>query len=171
MRARAKWDGFRLDGKADAEHNVVLVKPNGVVFSRVKHYDRWETLETEALRFWEVFVALAEPPIIERLGIRFINQITLGQTNATTYLKRIPPLPEGMGLSRDSFFHQDALHVSGSPYQINWIRTVQQTLEDDRVLIVDIDVSVTQVDPLVVTLSRNTWPRCDFSRTSYSSRA
>ena len=147
MSTRAKWDGFRLNGKADAEHNVVQLKQNGVIFSRVKHYDRWETLEAEALRFWEAFVSLAEPPIIERLGVRFINQVSLGKTNGPNVLKRIPPLPEGMGLSRDSFFHQDTLRVSGSPYQINWIRTVQQTLENERVLIVDIDVSMTQVEP------------------------
>ena len=148
MSTRAKWDGFRLNGKDDAEHNVVQLKPNGVIFSRVKHYDRWATLEAEALRFWEVFVELAEPPIVERLGVRFINQVALANSTGSNFLKGIPSLPPGMGLSRDSFFHQDSLQVSGSPYQINWIRAVQRTLENERVLIVDIDVSTSQVDPV-----------------------
>ena len=146
MSASAKWDGFRLNGKDDAKHNVVQLKPNGVVFSRVKQYDCWETLEAEALRFWDVFVELAEPPVIERLGVRFINQVELAKTTSSYFLKGIPSLPQGMGLSRDSFFHQDTLHVSGSPYQINWIRAVQRTLENERVLIVDIDVSTSQVE-------------------------
>ncbi len=144
-RTSAKRFGFRLNGKADAEHNVGQVQPNGVAFSRVTHYDRWEALEAEAMRFWEVFLSLAEPPMIERLGVRFINQILLGKANAASYLKRLPTLPEGMGVSRDLFFHQDNLQVSGSPYQIDWIRTVQQT--NERILIVDIDVSIAQVDP------------------------
>ncbi|MCX7418724.1 MAG: TIGR04255 family protein [Planctomycetia bacterium] len=146
MSASAKWDGFRLNGKDDAEHNVVQLKPNGVVFSRVKHYDCWETLEAEALRFWEVFVDLAEPPVIERLGVRFINQVELANSTGSYFLKGIPSLPQGMELSRDSFFHQDTLQVSGYPYQINWIRAVQRTLENERVLIVDIDVSTSQVE-------------------------
>lgn len=146
-RARAKWDGFRLNGKADAEHNVVQLKPNGVVFSRVTPYDRWAPLEAEALKFWDMFLALAEPPIIERLGVRFINQVLLGKSSVSKFLKRLPSLPKGMGLSCDSFFHQDTLTISGSPYQINWIRTVQRTLDNELVLIVDIDVSISQVDP------------------------
>ena len=147
IRTRAEWAGFRLEGKADAEHNVVQVKPNGVIFSRVKHYDRWETLEAEALRFWEAFITLAEPPLIEHLGVRFINQVSLIKASAPKFLKRLPPPPQGMGLSSDLFFHQDTLRVSGYPYQINWIRTVQRTLENEKVLIVDIDVSISQVDP------------------------
>ena len=109
MRTRAQWDGFRLTGQGVSEHNVVQFRPTGIAFSRVKTYDRWETLESESLRFWEMFVELTEPPIIERLGVRFINQIALGEAKPTDYLKRISPLPDGLGLSRDSFFHQASL--------------------------------------------------------------
>jgi uncharacterized protein (TIGR04255 family) len=144
---QARWDGFRLTGKGIADRYVAQFKPNGVVFSRLAPYQSWEPFEAEALRFWDAYVELASPPVVQRLGVRFINQIMLGvDREASYFLKQVPAPPPGIGLSSDQFFHQDTFRVSESPYQINWIRTVQTTLHNERVLILDTDVSTEGID-------------------------
>jgi uncharacterized protein (TIGR04255 family) len=148
FRQQTRWDGFRLNGKGDADRYVVQFKPNGVAFSRLKPYDQWESFLTAAQPFWNAYLELAEPPLIERLGVRFINQITLlAQDSPSDYLKDIPAPPPALGLSSDRFFHQDTYRVSGDPYQINWVRTVQPT-ESDELLIVDIDVWTERIESL-----------------------
>ncbi len=74
---RTQWNGFRL--KRDDEPFVAQFTPSGVVFSRLAPYDKWESFEQEGMRFWDLFVELAEPILVKRLGVRFINQIRLGE--------------------------------------------------------------------------------------------
>jgi uncharacterized protein (TIGR04255 family) len=149
LRHQTRWDGFRLTGQGDANGYVVQFKPNGVVFSRLAKYDRWTTFQEEGLRFWEAYLELAEPPVIKRLGVRFINQIRLGMEGKTSeFLKDVPTPPKGMGLSCDLFFHQDTFRIDEYPYQINWVRTVQRNKEDEKVLIVDIDASTERIASL-----------------------
>jgi uncharacterized protein (TIGR04255 family) len=146
---RTQWEGFRLIGQGDASRHVVQFRPNGVVFSRLTPYEHWEPFVAEALRFWQAYREIAEPPIVERLGVRFINQITLGtEGQAADFLRNVPAPPPGIGLSAELFFHQDAFRVSGYAYKINWVRTVQPTPGDERVLIVDIDVSSEKIDSI-----------------------
>lgn len=149
FRQRSRWDGFRLTGKGEADRYIAQFKPNGVVFSRLKPYQRWEPFQAEGLRFWQAYLEIAEPPVIERLGVRFISQIPLGADGKpSAFLRGIPDPPPGIGLSSDLFFHQDTYRVAGYPYQINWVRIVQPTTETERGLIVDVDVSTERVKSL-----------------------
>lgn len=149
VRQSTRWDGFRLTGQGDADRYVAQFKPNGVVFSRLAKYDCWDKFQADGLRFWDVYLELAEPPVIERLGVRFINQIHLGpEGKPSEFLKDVPAPPKGIGLSRNLFFHQDTFRVDGYPYQINWVRTAQPIPENERVLIVDIDASTERISSL-----------------------
>lgn len=142
LRHHSRWDGFRLSSQDPKDLYVVQFGPNGVVFSHLAKYTCWETFQAEGLRFWDAYLELAEPPVIERLGVRFINQIQLGADGTPAeFLKDSPTLPKGMGLSSDQYFHQNTFRVTGYPYQIHWVRTVQRNPQNDRVLIVDCEVS------------------------------
>jgi uncharacterized protein (TIGR04255 family) len=85
FRQQMRWDGYRLNGKGDADRYVVQFRPNGVVFSRLEPYEQWDAFQAAALQFWGAYVELAEPPVIERLGVRFINQIALTQQSPASY--------------------------------------------------------------------------------------
>jgi uncharacterized protein (TIGR04255 family) len=149
LRQETRWSGFRLTGKGNTNPYVIQFKPNGVAFSRLKPYDRWGSFVEAAMPFWDAYLALAEPPVIERLGVRFINQITLIDDGAPSdYLRDIPAPPRVLGLSSERFFHQDTYRVSGYPYHINWVRTVQPTQSADELLIVDIDVWTERIQSL-----------------------
>jgi uncharacterized protein (TIGR04255 family) len=140
---RSRWDGFRLTGQGPSERYVAQFTPNGVVFSRLPKYDRWEPFEAEGLRFWDAYLELADPPALDRLGVRFINKIELGRSDdAGRLLTGLPPAPGGIALARDLFFHQDVFRITGSAYRAKIVQTVQPIQAEDRILIVDIDVSL-----------------------------
>jgi uncharacterized protein (TIGR04255 family) len=139
---RNQWCGFRLQ---DAQNrHVAQFTTTGVVFSRLQPYEEWTSFEAEALRFWNIFLELAEPITLDRLGVRYINRIPLSDgEQPATYLKTVPSAPAGIELPSESFFHQDTYRIPGYPYTVNWVRTIQlQGTEpsDGRALIVDIDV-------------------------------
>lgn len=142
---RTQWNGFRLQD--DHKHHVAQFTPTGVIFSRLEPYEAWDSFQTEAMRFWDIFLELAEPAMIQRLGVRYINRIPLGASeNPSTYLHNVQPPLEGLEFPTESFFYQDTYQVPGYPYRINWVRTIQpqQSAQiNGRALIVDIDVFTT----------------------------
>lgn len=143
---RTQWNGFRL--KDEQERHVAQFTPSGVVFSRLEPYEKWESFKSEAMRFWEIFLELAAPVAIQRLGVRYINRIPLDSGEQISfYLRTVPSAPPGLALPIESFFYQDTYRVPGYPYQINWLRTIQPTGADPvdgQALIVDIDVFTTE---------------------------
>jgi uncharacterized protein (TIGR04255 family) len=144
---RTQWDGFTLQ---DAQNrHVAQFTRSGVAFSRLEPYEDWQAFQSEAMRFWTIFLALAEPTEIQRLGIRYINRIALNDgEQPSLYLNTVPPAPPGIELPTEAFFHQDMYKVPNYPYHINWVRTIQPKgadLTDGQALIVDIDVSTTDL--------------------------
>lgn len=141
LRQQTHWNGYRLTNPKD--RYIAQLTPHGLVFSRLAKYDCWTTFEAEAFRFWDAYVEVAEPPVIERLGARFINQIQLEPSETpATYLHNAPGPPPGLALSSDLFFHQDTFAVAGQPYLVNSVRTLQVMSDQRRVLIVDTDVAI-----------------------------
>ncbi len=143
FRQQTRWNGFRLTNRSDVDRYVAQFTPNGVIFSRLAKYDRWATFEAEALRFWHAYLELAEPPLIERLGVRFINQVRLTPMDTPALvLRHVPSPPPDLPLDSDHFFHQDSFRVSGHPYQVNSVRTLQTLPDQQRALILDTDVAM-----------------------------
>lgn len=142
-----QWNGFRLQDSQN--RHVVQFTPTGVTFSRLEPYETWKSFIAEALRFWNLFLELAEPNFIQQLGIRYINRIPLENGEQPTfYLTDIPSRLPGLNLLSESFFHQDSYQIPDYPYRINWVRTIQPSGADPaggRAVIVDIDVLTTEM--------------------------
>jgi uncharacterized protein (TIGR04255 family) len=143
---RTQWNGFRIQ---DEKHHVAQFTPTGAVFSRLEPYEKWESFQAEALRFWDVFLEIAVPTTIQRLGVRYINRVVLGRNeNPSTYLKIMPSALADLELPTKSFFYQDTYQIPGYPYHVNWVRTIQTqpnaSVDYQRqALIIDIDVFTT----------------------------
>jgi uncharacterized protein (TIGR04255 family) len=144
-----QWNGFRLQN--EQTRHVAQFTPTGVVFSQLepKPYEIWENFKTEALRFWNIFLELAEPTLIQRLGVRYINRILLNNSEQPSlYLKNAPPTLPGLNFPTESFFHQDTYQAPDYPYSITWVRMIQPNgvdLAGGRALIIDIDVFTTEM--------------------------
>ena len=143
---RTQWNGFRIQ---DEKQHVAQFTPTGAVFSRLEPYEEWESFQAEAMRFWDIFLEVAVPTTIQRLGVRYINRIVLKSgENPSNYLKIMPSALTGLELPTESFFYQDTYQIPGYPYYVNWVRTIQAqpiTSVDYQhpALIIDIDVFTT----------------------------
>jgi len=141
------WRGLRLES-ADG-HYIAQFNRDGFVFSRLQPYESWDQFKEEAMRLWKVYAELAKSQEVQRLGVRFINRITLpvGEVLLADYLMAPPQPPGDLDLQITGFFHQDSLLVPGYPYVLNIVKTVQPphgSGSDGGALILDIDVFTTK---------------------------
>jgi uncharacterized protein (TIGR04255 family) len=143
---KVQWNGFTMQ---DGRQHVAQMTPRGTVFSRLEPYEEWGIFQAEAMRFWDIFLELAAPSSIQRLGVRYINRIPLRDGEMpSTYLKTTPSSISELELPTESFFYQDTYQVPGYSYQINWVRTIQSQQPTpvnihNQSLIIDIDVFTT----------------------------
>jgi uncharacterized protein (TIGR04255 family) len=81
-----------LDGRQCAAH----IRPDGVSFSKLKPYERWESLESRFFDFMERYRSAFGITPIHRLGVRYINQLELQDDDRPeTVLKSWPRLSTG----------------------------------------------------------------------------
>lgn len=127
------------DGK-----QVTQFQRDGFSFSRLRPYEGWRDFHAEAMRLWRIYVEQTNALGVNRLGLRFINQIdlqTVGAGRVDDVLTLPPAPPPGVNLPLAGFFAQEAFTVPDSPFSINLIRAI-----DAASVIIDIDVFTTNVD-------------------------
>jgi len=139
----ANWRGFRFES-ADKLH-VAQFNRNGFAFSQLQQYSDWSKFTSEAFRLWHIFVELAKPIEVERLGIRFINVIEIGSMKELPqWLKQYPKGPADFDVPVQQFMHQTNFRVPDHPYQVNVVQMVpppESSSGDSTRLILDIDVA------------------------------
>ncbi len=141
------WKGLRFESADKLQ--VAQFNRDGFLFSRLQPYDSWEQICSEGLRLWQIYIDLANPAEIHRLGLRFINRMILsqGDEQLEDFLQVLPQQPRGLDLPLAGFFYHDTLGVPGSPYAINIRRTIQppdKPTDKEIGLILDIDVFTSQ---------------------------
>ncbi len=114
-------------------------------FNRLKPYCDWERFSSEAIRLWNIHNDLAKPVEVQRVGLRFINQIEVSNDSfeLEDYLKVSPKEPDGLDLPFANFYHKDSFLVSGYNYIINIIKTLKPSADPtdiSKYIIIDIDV-------------------------------
>lgn len=62
---------------------AVQARLDGFTFSRFAPYKDWDQLVNEAKRLWQVYVDLLTPKIVNRLAVRYVNQINLPLVDGT----------------------------------------------------------------------------------------
>lgn len=155
FRQRSKWDGFRLTSE-DHRH-ICQFKPNTLVFSRLAPYEGWDSFSQAATPFWQAFLDLAAPNAVDRIGVRFISQVTLKDgEKASDYVDQVPAPLDRIGLDSEGFFHQDTFSIPKSPFRLTLVRAIQSPEPPliEKSLIVDIDVFTTEATPLEAVDSR-----------------
>jgi uncharacterized protein (TIGR04255 family) len=142
------WRGLRLQSQ-DKLH-MAQFNRDGFVFSRLYPYASWDQLIDEGMRLWSIHREIARLTEVQRLGLRFINRILLPPkyVDLEDYLRVPPKAPDGLDLPFRGFFHNETLAVTGYPYAINIVRTIQgpQPPDHDRVGII-LDNDVFTVEP------------------------
>ncbi len=143
FKQRRAWQGVRLTHPKDGQPRFVCqFLQNGVVFSQLAPYEKWETFEPEAKAFWNKYCQLGDPNEVARLSVRFISQIGIASIDEiVNYIDTVCEPVHQLGLSAKSYYHQDTIELSNEPYVINIVRAVQPNAERTSNLIVDITAS------------------------------
>ncbi|MGH8728205.1 MAG: TIGR04255 family protein [Burkholderiales bacterium] len=140
------WRGLRFES-ADRLH-IAQFNRDLFSFSRLRPYDRWNQFSAEALRLWQIYSELAQPIVVQRLGLRFINRMAVPSEGRLEDYMQVPPqTPRGLDIPFANFLHHDTVVVPGHPYAINVIKTVQLPQvpgNESAALILDIDAYTTQ---------------------------
>jgi uncharacterized protein (TIGR04255 family) len=102
--------GFILRSK-DTKY-VVQARIDGLRVSRLAPYNNWEDFLAETLRLWKIYVAVATPAAIARLGVRYINQIVLPTPlEPGAYFKTRPEVGQGLQQAVGDFFFRVEIPV------------------------------------------------------------
>lgn len=141
------WHGLACQSNSNPQS--VQFNRDGFFFSRLQPYQSWDVFFNEVVRLWKIYLDIAKPAEIQRIGLRFINKIQLlpKEVDFEKYIQPYPEPPFGLELPFLNFFHQDTLVVPGYPYAINVIRTIQPAVNpqiEGIGLIVDIDAFTVQ---------------------------
>ncbi|MFZ1977248.1 MAG: TIGR04255 family protein [Bacteroidota bacterium] len=135
------WLGLKFtsnDKKSIATFNI-----DSFSSSRLEPYQNWDSFINVTKRLWNLHLKFANPPEIQRMGVRFINRFSLTSTHTQLdqYFNGSCNLVPGLNLGINGFLHHDVYSYLGLPYLVNVIRTIQPSgsqLESN--LILDIDV-------------------------------
>ena len=84
---------------------IVQVGSSSLSFNKLKPYRSWETFSSEAKRIWSEFQAFAGPNNIQRIGLRYVNNIKLPLPVADfrDYCVLFPEFPSDMPHELSSF--------------------------------------------------------------------
>lgn len=145
---KVRWKGARYqseDGRYVAAFNF-----DSFLLSRLAPYEAWEPFENEVLRAWKLHVEMARPSEIQRVGLRFINLISLpsGSVSLDEYIDQSPVPPRDMNLPIVSFLHRETLRVPDSHYFINITRAPKARIsqgKNEYAVVLDIDVYTDKV--------------------------
>lgn len=121
--------------------HIVQFNKGAFVFSRLKPYVDWGRFSQEALRLWTIYCELLKPTEVRRIGLRFINRISIKQTTIelSDYYKYPPESLKELNWPLAGYLHHDVMQVPETAYSVNVIKTVQN-VPGEIGLLLDIDV-------------------------------
>jgi uncharacterized protein (TIGR04255 family) len=138
---RQQAGGFRytsVDGKY-----LAAFKPSGLTFSRLPPYTDWNDVFEHGRKVWSVYLEMAKPKKVKRLGLRFINRLIFPVTPLTPLAKflEIPvKFPSGFRAELNGFFTRTAFFEPKNGIAgLVMFATENQTIEGSTSIIFDID--------------------------------
>lgn len=93
----------RRDGR-----RVIQARLDRLLYAWLHPYDRWESLEREALEAWSKYQSVAKPDRIVRLGVRYVNRIDVdsGSIEIKDYIRTSPDISPYLPQMLSGYFMQ-----------------------------------------------------------------
>ncbi len=136
-------DGYvfkSADGLSLAQFRI-----DGFTLNRLKPYTSWEELFPQALSLWGLYLEYAEPELVTRLAVRYINHITLGGENLDfdDYLEAAAPIPQELPQVLGKFLSRVTVHDPETGVFAHLTQSVQPAAtENTWTALIDIDAFV-----------------------------
>jgi uncharacterized protein (TIGR04255 family) len=129
--------------RSASENKIVQARLDGFTFNKLKPYENWEKLKSEARNLWGLYLKLARPIKITRIALRYINriEIPLPMEEFKDYILTVPDSPSDLPLKVDHFFM--SINCFNDVIQAKAVvnETIEAITADNKLpLIFDIDV-------------------------------
>jgi uncharacterized protein (TIGR04255 family) len=134
-------DGYRAlssDGLRIAQFRL-----DGFTFNQLRPYPNWEEFQDEAKRMWEKYLEAASPVAIDRVAVRYINEIKLAgdREQIGNYITAAPIIPEDVSQLVSRFVYQVTVHYPEDQVSANITQAFEPTeVRGEFNFILDIDV-------------------------------
>jgi uncharacterized protein (TIGR04255 family) len=127
------------------QKQIIIASLGGFAFSRLAPYDRWESLQSEARRLWDIYKSILRPVQITRTGVRYINRIDIsmktGGIDLDEYFATAPRIASNLPQGLDGFFMRLQIPIEGAMLLITET-TVTPPEPGLMSMLLDIDVFV-----------------------------
>ncbi len=137
-----KMNGYRYESTDGIK--IVQLREDGYTFNRLKPYKDWPELRDESVRLWEFYKEVATPKSINRIALRYINNLNapLPMKDFNEYLMCPPEVPKGIPQIIASFFYRVTVPHEDSRIMANITQSLEPMVEKKGKvpIILDIDV-------------------------------
>jgi len=125
---------------------IVQSRFDGFSFNRLAPYTSLDHYLPEIARCWRVYCGFAEPVVVRRIALRYINRVVLpldsnGRVIVDNFIRTGPVLPEpnDMGLTLTSFTHHHQMAQTETGNMANVVLAAQPPGPKELPVILDID--------------------------------
>lgn len=127
------------------EKSIIQVRRDGFTFNKLAPYHSWKDILGTAKPAWDVFRIAFPQAAITRIGLRYLNQISLplvgGKIKLENYFKASISGPTMEGLATSSFLVRYILNDNTTNLQANWTLAHQPSSKPTNLnVVLDIDV-------------------------------
>ncbi len=137
--ATSKQRGFKCISRDGLQ--IVQARLDGFTFSRLRPYETWDSLISEAKRLWEIFVEILHPDAIVRIACRYINGIKMAHpVDLSNYITAPPPKVAGIPDRLLGFLTRVEVAYADEPTRAIVTQALRPKNEQDITLMLDIDV-------------------------------
>jgi uncharacterized protein (TIGR04255 family) len=129
--------------KSEDQRTIAQFRVDGFTLNRLRPYTSWGVILTEAMRGWDVYVAVARPDGVTRVALRYINHIRLPGPGVEldSYLLAAPRLPKAVPEILSSFATRVVMEHPDRQASANISQVLEPGVESaGQSLLLDIDV-------------------------------
>jgi uncharacterized protein (TIGR04255 family) len=126
------------------ESLIAQFRPDGFTLNNLKNYVGGDRLITLALDLWTRFVAIAKPPNVSRVALRFINQLSLPLNDGDRirkFLTTPAELPAGAPQDVAEFLSRVVAYSEAANATAIVTQRLTKSADGQPLVVLDVDVS------------------------------
>jgi len=129
--------------RSQQDKKVVQYRFDGFTFNKLKPYENWSSLKSEAMELWEPYLEQIKPIKIVRIALRYINriEIPLSMKHFNEYVLTNPEIAPNLPKKISHFLMRIELQNDEIPATAIITQTMEKPTKSQKVpLIFDVDV-------------------------------
>ena len=142
VRTHEKINGYLYESSNRTK--LVQLRLDGFTFNRLKPYNNWIEVRDEALRLWNLYIELVKPEVINRIALRYINNLNVPMPvrDFRDYLTCPPEAPEGETTGISGFFYRVVVATEDSRLTAIITQALEPKVDVENYLPIILDIDV-----------------------------